>query len=468
LLGVALMGYSLATRGGEEKIVFSRRLAYKSLVLLAAGAYLVSIGLIGQAMRQFEGLNESTVVAAMSLFGGVGLLIVFLSETIRRKVKTALRKNFFKDKYDYRLQWLDFIHRLTGVVHLEDLYQAVLLGFCENLGMGQAALYLRNAHTGNFEPVHQWEMASAKTVLPSDHPLCQPASNPRCVRDLRNTPPSPPAPTASFSVPLMRGPNFEGFILLDHPFNAAERYDEEDFELMEALAHQATSAILLMRQADELASAREMAAMGKVSAFVLHDLKNLVHTLSLMVENAKNYIQEPEFQRDMCKALDNSVSKMRGLIHKLREVSSSKSLLYEDVDLLALARESSKSVPEGTLELQGESVPASVDRAEMSKVLVNLFRNAYEACQGKQTVVVEVGHHSQPYIKVSDSGCGMDAEFIRKRLFVPFSSTKDTGMGIGLYQSKQIVEAHGGRLVVESLPSHGSTFTILLPDTLPT
>ncbi|EHJ46110.1 multi-sensor signal transduction histidine kinase [Solidesulfovibrio carbinoliphilus subsp. oakridgensis] len=469
LLGVLLMGYSLATRGGEEKIVFSRRLAYKSLVLFAVGVYLVSIGLLGQAMRQFDDLNKSTVIMSLSLLGGVGVLTLFLSETVRRKVKTDMCKYFYKDKYDYRLQWLDFIRRLVDVGDLKDLYQAVLLGFCENLGMGQAALYLRDARTGSFEPIHQWEMGAANTPLPPDHPWCQPPSFAGEVSDLRHVPPPPPAPAASFLVPLMHGPLFEGFILLDHPFNSREAYDEEDFELMEALAHQATSAILLMRLADELSAAREMEAMGKVSAFVLHDLKNLVHTLSLIVENAKNYIQMPEFQQDMLEALDNSMSKMMALIHRLRGVPSSEALRCEDTDLLELARESSKSVPDGVLSVHGDSVPATVDRAEMSKVLVNLFRNAMEASQGNRPVEVEVGREGQPYVKVSDSGCGMDEEFIRKRLFVPFATTKDKGhgMGIGLYQSKQIVEAHGGRLMVESQPGRGSTFTVLLPDAQP-
>ena len=135
LLGVALMGYSLATRGGEEKIIFSRRLAYKSLVIFAAGVYLVSIGLIGQATQYLGFINKSAVVSGLSLLGGIGMATVFLSETLRRNVKTAMCKYFYKDKYDYRLQWLDFTHRLAEAHQSHDLHQAVLLGFCEILGM---------------------------------------------------------------------------------------------------------------------------------------------------------------------------------------------------------------------------------------------------------------------------------------------------------------------------------------------
>lgn len=463
LLGVIFIGYSIITRGGEEKIVFSRRIAYKSLVLCAAGGYLISIGLVGQLMRKYGGLNTPTIITAFSLLFGILLLAVFLSDTARRKFNSVLRKYFYKDKYDYRLQWLDSVHRLTGVSTSKDVYEAVLVGFCQNLGMGQAALFLRNMRTGNFDPVSQWEMPRADTPLPADHPLCQPPVSANKVVDLRGKALDPPAPEASFQVALMRGLVLEGFILLDHPFNASEEYDEEDFELMEALAYQAVSAILIIHQSEELAEAMEMAALGKVSAFVLHDLKNLSHTLSLIVENAKNFMHDESFQKDMQKALDNIVIKIKDLIQKLRCVQKSESILCEDVNLLELARESLSSVPEGTVQLHGDPVHTTADKSELSKVLNNLFRNAYEASQGKSAVVVTIGNQGQPFIKVSDSGCGMDADFIAKRLFTPFSTTKEKGFGIGLYQSKQIVEAHGGRIEVESVPGQGSTFTVLLP-----
>jgi hypothetical protein len=464
ILGVVLMGYSIITRGGEEKIIFSRRLAYKSLVLFAAGLYLVGIGLTGQYIRFFDGLSKSMMLMSLSVMGGVGLLAVFLSETLRRKANLALRKYFYRDKYDYRLQWLDFTRRLSAVRQRQDLYQAVLLGFCESLGMGQGALYLRNPTTRDFESAHRWEMGQTDSPIPAGHPLGEPLGQGPAVRDLRGRHPGPPLPEASFLVPLMQSQNLEGFILLARPFNTDEEYDEEDFELMEALANQASLAIFNMRLVEELAMAREMEIMGRISSFVLHDLKNLVYTLSLILENAKNYIHEPEFQSDLLTSLGNTVSKMNTLISQLRVLPDKESLRREHVDLLDLAKESAKAVDSEAFQVKGEPVPATVNREEMNKVLINLFRNAQEACQGNIPVTVEVGNQGQPYVKVSDSGCGMDEEFMRSHLFAPFNTTKDTGMGIGLYQSKQIVEAHGGRLMVESRLGQGSTFTVLLPN----
>jgi len=64
---------------------------------------------------------------------------------------------------------------------------------------------------------------------------------------------------------------------------------------------------------------------------------------------------------------------------------------------------------------------------------------------------------------VADNGCGMSQDFLNRSLFRPFQSTKKTGVGIGMFQSKMIVEAHGGRIEVESEQGKGSTFRVLLP-----
>ena len=100
----------------------------------------------------------------------------------------------------------------------------------------------------------------------------------------------------------------------------------------------------------------------------------------------------------------------------------------------------------------------------MQKVLLNLLLNANEAVAGQGEIQVATEQQDGwVSLSVRDNGCGMSPEFIEHSLFQPFHTTKSKGLGIGLFQSKKIVEAHHGRIEVESEEGKGSTFRVLLP-----
>jgi hypothetical protein len=276
--------------------------------------------------------------------------------------------------------------------------------------------------------------------------------------------PSPWLARAGFAIPIFREGMLDGFVLLGPPINPREEYDEEDFELMDTMARHISSALLNMRLLDQLARSREMEIMGKVSAFVLHDLKNHVYTLSLMVDNAQKHIGNPEFQKDLVDSLGSTVGKMNILISQLKGLPDRHTLKRESVGLLSLARDATRPLPQERLEFYGPDVRVMVDSAEMGKVILNLCLNALEASTAGQSISVTVGEDPQPFVKVSDRGVGIAEEFLAGGLFEPFKSTKAKGMGIGLYQCKQIVEAHGGRIEVRSALDEGSEFVVCIGD----
>ena len=117
--------------------------------------------------------------------------------------------------------------------------------------------------------------------------------------------------------------------------------------------------------------------------------------------------------------------------------------------------------------VQGVRVPVCVDREEIEKVVINLLVNAIESGAPVETLLLEVGSGEQACFKVIDKGCGMTDDFIRESLFKPFKSTKPKGFGIGLYQCRQIVEAHKGSIDVVSTVGEGTTFTVWLPKANP-
>ena len=165
----------------------------------------------------------------------------------------------------------------------------------------------------------------------------------------------------------------------------------------------------------------------------------------------------------MVDSLGSTVGKMKILIAQLKGLPERQTLKRTSTGLLTLARESTRLLGQERLTFDGDDAVVEVDAEEMGKVVLNLCLNALEASPDGTPVRVRAGVAPEPFLRVTDQGAGISAEFIRNGLFEPFKSTKAKGMGIGLYQCKQIVEAHGGRIEVKSVPGEGSEFIVWLP-----
>jgi putative PEP-CTERM system histidine kinase len=465
LLGTAMMWFSDLRRGPEVRISFSRRLAFKSVVLVAAGLYLVGLGLLGEGARLFGDDLGRAVLLVVSFLAGLGLLVVFLSDTVRRKIRLFLQMHFYGEKYDYRIQWVQFTQHLASARTQSELQQAALSACCETFGIVGAGLFLFDHGRKLYLPVSLVETDHHEGGFEEGSPLVTALESRRSVlRAADVDDPSPWLARAGFAIPIFREDVLDGFVLLGPPINPKEEYDEEDFELMDTMARHISSALLNMRLLDQLARSRDMEIMGKVSAFVLHDLKNHVYTLSLMADNAQKHIGNPEFQKDLVDSLGSTVGKMKILISQLKGLPDRHTLKREPVGLLSLAKDATRPLPQERLNFQGPDARVMVDSAEMGKVILNLCLNALEASTAGQTISVTVGEDPEPFVRVTDHGVGIAEEFMAGGLFEPFKSTKAKGMGIGLYQCKQIVEAHGGSIEVRSALGEGAEFVVCIGD----
>lgn len=472
LVSLAMMAYSRLKRGSGVKVSVSHQMACRSAVLLAVGIYIIGFGLAGEGMKYFgAGFQRSMVLAAVFL-SGLGLFVVLLSETVKRKVKVFIFKNFYQNKYDYRSQWLQFTERLSSSQTSEELLRSIVSEFCDTFGMGTGALFILNQERDTYQQTIDVAMDADGARFSADDPAIKSLVASRWIVDLRDNVPVHGndhnraffnEKDACFIIPLFMNDVVDGFIILGKALNSNEIYGSEDFDLMRTLAKQASSAIMNLRLSEQLACSRELAAIGKVSTFVMHDLKNLVSAVSLLLENAQEHIAVPEFQNDLLMSLGNTIIKMKAIISRLKHLPEKNSLQLAPVDLLQMAREAAAMVSGRKLEVTGTSVIAEADREELQKVALNLMLNAVEATNGNAPVTVEVGEDETPFFRVKDEGCGIAPAFLQHVMFTPFVSTKKTGLGIGLYQSKQIVEAHGGKIEVVSTVDQGSEFTVWLP-----
>ena len=471
LLGVGMILYSQVSRGGGVKISVSRTVFYKSIVIFFVGVYLIALGLLGEGMKYFgEGFQRSMLLV-IAFLSGLGLVVVLLSGSIKRKITIFLYKNFYQNKYDYRNQWLKFTECLSSYTSGEGLLSSILGGYCDTFGMGGGALYLAHDDRSGFYLAAMLEMDQAEPYFPMDDPVVELLGEREWVIHVSEDVGGIDSAISRFAekqsitflIPLLLNKRIDGFIAIGRPINRDESYNFEDYDLMKTFARQASSAILNLHLSRQLVQAKEMEAVGRVSSFVIHDLKNLVYTISLILDNAKEYIEDPEFQQDMLESLGNSVAKMKELIAKLKHVPEKEALRKESLDLLQLCADTAGQIRGADIRVSGAPTIAEGDREELRKVALNLLLNAVDATDGAGPVYVEVGRAGSPFFRVKDEGCGITEEFLHNHLFIPFQTTKAKGMGIGLYQCKQIAEAHGGRIDVSSELGQGAEFTVWLP-----
>jgi len=236
---------------------------------------------------------------------------------------------------------------------------------------------------------------------------------------------------------------------------------------METVTEQAAGAIVTARLSERLVQSHEYEAFHRLTSFVIHDLKNSISALSMLSDNALRTFADPECQRDTIKTVSKTADRMKALLARLSSAPESDALRLEPVDLAALALEAAGPVAQNeriSLAKDLAPLPISGDSEALLRVIQNLIANALQSIEGNGTVRLQTFERDGcAVLTVTDTGCGMSEEFIRRSLFAPFRSTKKGGWGIGLYHSKGIVAAHGGSIEVSSREGVGTTFTIKLP-----
>ena len=471
---VAIAAALARSRVHESNFTVSRRLVYRSVVVGVLGAYLLVVGALGWLLNRIGIADEMFWGSIVVFVSALGLAALLLSEDVRWRIKRFIGLNFYRSKYDYRQQWIAFTKRLATLVTLEEIAPQLLGAVAEGTGAARAALYLADERDG------QYRLAGALGGTPPD--AFAPAAE--LVARLRETwqpvaldeahvaaaagvdGPRRRFVADAIAVPFHWRGTLVGLMLLG-PERTGARYTPEDLEFLATVGEQAAGAIVTARLSESLVQSREFEAFHRLTSFVIHDLKNSVSTLSMLSANALEHFDNPEFQRDAITTLSRTVDRMRALLVRLA-AAPEVALAFAPVDLGALVEEATaaSAIPRRIAVARDLApLPAvSADREALLRVLQNLVTNAVEAVEGEGRIAVRTYREGVTAVfAIADSGCGMSEEYLRKRLFTPFQSTKKGGWGIGLYHAKGIVENHGGRLEVESKQGEGTTFRVVLP-----
>ena len=220
---------------------------------------------------------------------------------------------------------------------------------------------------------------------------------------------------------------------------------------------------------------RQFESFVRLSAMLTHDLKNAIEGLSLTVGNMERHFDNPQFRTDALKGLTSATDKLKALVARLSKPLTSLSGEHKrptNVDLVPIIQ---RVVAQTAEPVRGKhkivtrlppSLFALADAAKIEEVLENLILNALEAMSELGgTLTIEAGQtpNGAPTFSVSDTGRGMSRSFIETRLFRPFSTTKKTGIGLGLYTCREVIKASAGSIEVDSVEGAGTTFRVVLP-----
>lgn len=458
-------------------IALSRGVVFHSTAFLASGIYLLAVAAAGYYVRYFGGSWGKTfqvgfIFAALLLLGWL-----FSSGTLRSKLKVFINKNFFSYRYDYRAEWLRFTQLLSASDADVSAAQRSIEALANLVESPAGALWL---HDGDapFRQAARWNLPEIRAAEPAEGSLAcflratgwvvdlreyrrQAASYPRL--ELPGWMES--LPSAWLIVPIIAQDELLGFVVLATP-RASIEVNWEVRDLLKTAARQVGSFLAQIQATEALLEARKFDAFHKMSAFVVHDLKNLVAQLSLLLNNAERHRQNPRFQADMLSTVKHVAERMNKLLVQLSSERGEENLrpihLGRLLERIAVAKANGARNIE--LHTGTDDVVTLGYEHRFERVIGHLVENAIDATRdGGAIRLAAFAESSNAVVEVVDSGCGMSEEFLRQRFLRPFQTSKANGMGIGAYETSQYVKEMGGNIEAESRPGTGTRIKVILP-----
>ncbi|MDB5692918.1 MAG: prsK [Alphaproteobacteria bacterium] len=483
ILAMLVPLFALASRrGGQWRMQLSRAATFQSISVLAILFYLILMMSATRVLELVGGhwvrIGQIGIMFAMT----VAALVFLPSGRMRALARVLLAKHLFEHRYDYREEWLRFARTIGsagegeaplgervikaiadmadapgGLLFVPDDYGRLALSAAWNWRgaapepSGEAGAFIRFLESKGF--VLDFGGIRGGVVRKNGESVAVPAWLEGFDESWAG-------------IPLLHNERLVGLVVVAHP-PVRRPLDWEDFDLFRTAGVQAATCLAEARGQEALANAQRFDEFNRRFAFIIHDVKNLVSQLSLIIRNAERHADKPEFREDMIATLHSSVKKMNDLLARLGRGSSN--VEAEPVRTIAVGQ-AVAAVAEikrrvHPVEVAGETgLAALADPSRLEQAMMHLVQNAIDASPPDAPVrILCEARGGEAAIDIVDSGCGMSADFVRNRLFQPFASTKEMGFGVGAFEARALIAAMGGRIEVESREGAGTRFTLLLP-----
>jgi putative PEP-CTERM system histidine kinase len=485
LLGWFLISYASARhRLLNRKIFISRKVVYSFVAPTIFAVYFIVLGIVSLIMRNFE-LPLPFVLQWLLIALGLAAACLFVfSGNLRRQVHYFISTHFYVNKYEYRDEWLALSNQLQGALSETDVVNAMHQVLKKSLYTTNLTMWLGDAVHG-YKPVYHNANPGSITndlALTPDDPLitffqdhpyfhAQETNPDAAWTTLWN---SKRDFLVNFNLvliaPLLAGDQLVGLIGLGPEFSGG-RYGHDDFDLLTAIGTQSASALTAVRMANKLAEVRERRAWDKLSAFVLHDVKNAANMLSLARENAQDHIQNSQFQQDFLESVDDALERMNKVQDRLGMLKMEVIPKWEIVDLRRFLEDLCGQLKKKLKVISvvfncRTSIRLKTDPMLLSRIVENLLLNSLEAGGEGTRISIDMStdeDQGQAVIEILDSGPGIAAHLLPDALFAPYQTTKSGGSGIGLWQVKRLMESLNGTVAASNVVGGGARFILELP-----
>jgi putative PEP-CTERM system histidine kinase len=485
LLAASLLMVRTFFRAGhfDTEVYPSQTALQGSLTVLLVGAYLLIVGVLAKVVTYLGGDSAFAPKAFLILVSLVVLAVALQSDRVRLQLRQFVSRHFQRPIHDYRTVWQKFTEVTASRVEQADLCRALVTLTAELFQLLSVSVWLvdekketlvlkaSSAHLAGSGATLEAQRLDAAALIARFQAAPEPAdfesTEEPWAEALRQA--NPHAFERSgrrVCVPIVGRGELLGVITLGDRV-AGMPFSMQDFDLLKCIGDQAAASLLNVQLAEKLRRSTQLEAFQSMAAFFVHDLKNAASTLSIMLQNLPVHFDDPEFRQDALRGIGSTVTHINRLIGRLGSLRHELKIEPAEADLNEVVEGVVAGIersPKFTIVKELGALPRfAFDRDQIHKVITNLVLNATEAVsvEGKVRVATTL-ENGWAVLTVADNGCGMSPDFLAHSLFRPFQTTKKSGLGIGMFQSKMIVEAHGGRVAVTSQRGQGTTFRVQL------